>query len=134
MKKSEVPQDESFLSKNNITELYYALDDEGNYTTEQSKGWEAKTIIQNETMNVLNERIAEAKQKVASGEWSPIVYFMELNRMDWQTLAGYMGTWTWLIKRHVKPQKFKSLKTKTLEKYADIFNISVNELKNFNGK
>lgn len=134
MKKSEVPQDESFLSKKNVTELYYALDEEGNFSTQQSKGWEVKNIVQTETLNSLQQRILEAKQAVANGELSPIVYFMEINKMDWKTLAAYMNSFAFLIKRHQKPSVFNKLKPKTLAKYAEIFDISVEELTQFNGK
>ena len=33
MKKEEIPQDESNLSKSNVKELCYATDENGNYTT-----------------------------------------------------------------------------------------------------
>ena len=52
------------------------------------------------------------------------------NRMDWSILADYMNSWQFLIKRHAKPSVFKKLSQKTLQKYADIFQISVEELKN----
>ncbi len=44
MKKEEVPQDKSNLSKGNLKELCYATDENGNYTTALSSGWEPKTI------------------------------------------------------------------------------------------
>lgn len=50
--------------------------------------------------------------------------------MDWSILADYMNSWQFLIKRHAKPSVFKKLSQKTLQKYADIFQISVEELKN----
>ena len=43
MKKSEVPQDESDLANANFRELCYATDEQGNYVTENSTGWEVKT-------------------------------------------------------------------------------------------
>ncbi|WP_068595624.1 hypothetical protein ACF3NR_03715 [Vaginella massiliensis] len=134
MKKSEVPQDESFLSKQNVTEIYYALDEEGKFSTQKSKGWEVKTLVQTETLNSLHQRALVAKDAVANGQKSPIVYFMEVNKMDWKTLAAYMDTFTFLIKRHQKPSVFKKIKPKTLAKYAKIFNITVEELTSFDGK
>lgn len=131
MKKSEVPQDQSSLKKDDIKELYYAVDDNGKYTTELSSGWEPKTIVQNQTLEALNERIVLAKQQVTLGELSPIVYYMEKCRMDWATLADYMDMWTWRVKRHKKPHVFNKLSIKTKQKYADVFQISLNELINF---
>lgn len=131
MKKNEVPQDKSSLSSINMKELCYATDENGNYTTELSEGWEPKTIALNNSLEEINERIEDAKQQVLKGEVSPIAYFMELNRMDIGILASYVGKWQWQVKRHFKPNVFKSLSEKTLQQYASVFSISTENLKNF---
>ena len=133
MKKNEVPQDDSPLKSKNINEMVYAVDDDGKFVSVQSTGWEAKTVVQQENLEVLDQRIQQALIDVKAGNVSPIVYFMELNRMDWQTLAAYMGKFTFFVKRHGKPNVFKNLNTKTLQKYADVFGISLNDLQNFKG-
>lgn len=133
MKKNEVPQDDSPLKSKNINEMVYAVDDHGKFVSVQSTGWEAKTVVQQENLEVLDQRIQQALNDVKAGNVSPIVYFMELNRMDWQTLAAYMGKFTFFVKRHGKPNVFKNLNTKTLQKYADVFGISLNDLQNFKG-
>lgn len=130
MKKNEVPQDESPISKKGSTELVYAVDENGKMTEVQSKGWDPKSEVQYYNLEALNQRAADAREKVLQGEWSPIVYYMELHKMDWQTLAAYMNKWTFLVKRHKKPAVFKKLDKETLQKYAEIFQISVEELKN----
>lgn len=134
MKKEEVPQDESNLSKSNIKELIYATDTNGNYTTELSSGWEPKTIALNNSLLEINERIAIANEQVKNGEISSIVYFMEKSRMEINVLASYVSKWQWQVKRHFKPQVFAKLSDKMLQKYADVFNISIFELKNFKGE
>lgn len=133
MKKNEVPQDDSPLKRKNINEMVYAVDDDGKFVSVQSSGWEAKTVVQHENLEVLDQRIQQALNDVKAGNVSPIVYFMELKRMDWQTLAGYVGKWTFFVKRHAKPNVFKNLNTKTLQKYADVFGISLTDLQNFKG-
>lgn len=133
MKKNEVPQDDSPLKRKNINEMVYAVDDDGKFVSVQSTGWEAKTVVQHENLEVLDQRIQQALNDVKAGNVSPIVYFMELNRMDWQTLAAYVGKWTFFVKRHGKPNVFKNLKTKTLQKYADVFGISLTDLQNLKG-
>lgn len=133
MKKNEVPQDDSPLKNHKSNELVYAVDDNGKFVSVQSTGWEAKTVVQNENLEVLDQRIQQALNDVKAGNVSPIVYYMELNRMDWQTLAAYVGKWTFFVKRHGKPNVFKKLNTKTLQKYADVFGISLNDLQNFKG-
>jgi len=134
VKKQDLPQDESNLQSANMTEVLYVTDENDNYTTANSIGWDAKKAALEESMELINERIEEAKQNVANNLVSPIVYFMELNKMDIQVLAAYVDMWQWTVKRHAKPKIFKKLSDSTLKKYADAFEISVEELKNFNGK
>ena len=134
MKKQDIPQDESNLQSANMTEMLYVTDENNNYTTAQSIGWEAKKAALDESMELINERIEEAKQNVANNIVSPIIYFMELNKMDLQVLSAYVGKWQWTVKRHAKPNIFKKLSDSTLKKYADTFGISIEELKNFDGK
>lgn len=130
MEKDQVPQDQSNLTKNNVKELLYATDENGNYTTTLSTGWEPKTIALSNSIDEINERIADAKQQVLNGEVSPIVYFMEANKMDLNILSSYVGFWKWRVKRHFKPSVFAKLNDKILKKYADTFGVSIEELKN----
>ncbi|WET00558.1 hypothetical protein [Flavobacterium sp. YJ01] len=130
MEKENVPQDKSNLTKNNVKELLYATDENGNYTTTLSTGWEPKTIALSNSIDEINERIADAKQQVLNGEVSPIVYFMEVNKMDLTILSSYVGFWKWRVKRHFKPNVFATLSDKILKKYADTFEVSIEELKN----
>lgn len=134
MKQDEVPQDKSNLSKKNVKELCYAIDKDGNYTTVLSEGWEPKTIALNNSISEIEERIEKARQEVRAGKSSPIVYFMELHKMDLNILASYVGMWKWRIKRHFKPAVFKKMSDRSLAKYARVFDVSVEELKNFKGE
>ncbi len=134
MKKQDLPQDESNLKSANMTEVLYVTDENDNYTTANSIGWDAKKAALEESMELISERIEDARQQVARGQASPIVYFMELNKMDMQVLAAYAGIWQWRVKRHTKPKIFKTLSESVLKKYAGAFGISVDELKHFNGK
>lgn len=117
-----------------MTELVYVTDENDNYTTGKSSGWDAKKLALDESLELINERIQQAKDDVANNIVSPIIYFMELNKMDFGVLSSYVGMWQWTIKRHMKPNIFKKLKDSTLKKYADSFGITVEELKNFDGK
>mgnify|MGYP000903050871 FL=1 len=126
MKETELPQEKGALQ--DFTELCYVTDDEGNYTTLSSSGWEVKSIALEASLSRLQEQIDEAKADVLAGRKSPIVYYMLLNRMDWAVLADAMHRWQWVIKRHAKPSVFKKLSTKTLQKYAEVFGITVEEL------
>lgn len=117
-----------------MTEVVYVTDENDNYTTANSTGWDAKRLALDESLELINERIQQAKDDVANNMVSPIIYFMELNKMDFGVLSAYTNMWKWTIKRHTKPKVFKSLNESTLKKYADSFGITVEELKNFDGK
>ncbi|MBD3582163.1 hypothetical protein [Flavobacterium selenitireducens] len=131
MKKEEVPQDEGNLSKNNVRELLYATDEQGNYTTALSKGWEPKSIALANAMDDISDRMEAAKAEIRAGNASPILYFMEAAKMDIGILASYVGIWKWRVKRHFKPSIFAKLSDNTLQKYADAFDIGIDQLKNF---
>lgn len=130
LKKEDVPQDESKLETANIREVYYALDENGKYTTELSTGWDPKTIALNNALEQIKERVENARHRVLNNQTSTLEYYMELHKMDVTILASYVGFWQWQVKRHFKPAVFQKLKTKTLQKYADVFEISIEELKN----
>jgi hypothetical protein len=132
MKESEVPQDESNLESANFRELCYAVDENGNYTTANSTGWDPKTIALNNAIDDIKERIEKAKNKVLNNQASPIEYYMEVHKMDLPILASYVGLWQWRVKRHFKPSVFNKLTKKILSKYAEVFTISIEQLQDIN--
>ncbi|MEX1192654.1 MAG: hypothetical protein WEA99_11835 [Brumimicrobium sp.] len=133
MKKDAIPQDEeSSLSKKDMREVCYVVNEKGKYTTGLSSGWKAKTIALDVTIEQIEERVEQAKASVLAGKKSPIVYFMELCKMDWSILASYMEKPKWKIKRHAKPRVFKKLNAVMLNKYAEVFEVDVEQIKNFN--
>lgn len=128
MKKNEVPQDLGSLGK--ITkEVCYATDASGKYTTELSKGWDVKTNALDVTWDDIEHKVTAAKEKVLCNEASPILFFMEKNVMNIGILSSYTGFFKWQIKRHLKSEVFKKLSIRKLNKYAEVFNVSVDELK-----
>lgn len=128
MKKEEIPQDDGALNK--LTkEVVYAVDKDGNYTTELSTGWNVKSTALDVAWDDIVQRIENARQKVLKNLASPILYFMELRLMDIGIVAAYTGFWKWTIKRHLNPSVFKKLSEKKLQQYANAFNVSVEELK-----
>ncbi len=129
MKKQEIPQDPSAL--NNVTkEVAYAVDDAGNYTTDLSTGWSVKAEALDHAWQDIEKRVADARAKIERKEASPLLYFMEKKLMDIKILSAYTGFWGITIKRHLRYGPFKKLNQKRLEKYAEVFDISVDELKN----
>lgn len=132
MKKEDLPQDPGALA-NFTREVCYVKNAEGKYETALSEGWDVKKDALDNAWVDVNERIGAAKKAVADGEKSPVYYFMELRLMDLQLVSSYTGFFPFFVKRHMKPSVFKGLSDGKLRKYADAFDITVEELKNFKG-
>lgn len=131
MQKKDVPQDLGALGK--ITrEVSYATDDAGKYTTAQSLGWDVKKTALDAAWSDIEKRTEQAKQKVLNREASAILYFMEKKLMDISILAGYTGFRKWQVKRHLKLSVFNKLPQEKLERYAEVFNVRIDALKNIN--
>lgn len=129
MKKDEIPQDRSALD-NVSKELCYAVDETGKYETALSKGWHVKAGALDLAWNEIRQRVDQAAEKVKQKQASPILYFMELKLMDPELLAAYTGFWKWKIKRHMKPHVFHKLPEWKLRKYADLFEVPLDTLRN----
>ena len=128
MKKEEVPQDLSSLGK--ITkEVCYATDSSGKYVTALSQGWDVKITALDTAWHDIEKRVGQAREKVLNHEASPLLFFMEKGLMDISILAGYTGYWKWQIKQHLKPSVFNKLSNKKLQIYAEVFNVTVDDLK-----
>lgn len=127
MKRNEVPQDEAFFGEYN--EITYAVDKDGRYSKEKSKGWDPKIVANSQYWKALEEDVQATVKEVRDGKASPILYYMTVMQMDIGLLASYVGLWRWTVKRHLKPSVFTRLKPDMLEKYAAIFEITVDQLK-----
>lgn len=132
MQLDEVPQDGlDYKERNKLRKLMYATDKDGHYTGIPSVGWEAENIATKGAWDEVSEALKETEAAVQAGQLSPIAYYMQKSLMDVAILASYVGRWQWTVKRHMKPCVFAKLSERTLAKYAEVFNISVAELKTF---
>lgn len=129
MKKKEVPQDDENLFEGKFKVVKYAVDDDGNYGTVGSTGWEPENAVLNQAWDEINKKVEETKNKIETGELSPLAYHMEKNIMDVGMLSQYMDISKRKVAKHLEPSGFNDLDAKTLEKYAEVFDISVEELK-----
>lgn len=128
MKAKEVPQDDENLLEGKFKDPIYTLDENGNYTTSYSVGWDVKNAVLKNAWGVINEKMEQARAEVLNGTASPIKYYMEKTIMDPSLLAKYTGFWKWRVKKHLKPKGFSKLSKEALKKYADIFDLTVDEL------
>ena len=131
MKKEEIPNDNRTLV-NHFPELCYCKNEQGNYDTAQSTGWEVKTDALENAWDDIHQRIADAKLLVESGKKSPIYFFMEKNLMTITILASYMKISPIRVWWHLKPVGFRNLKPSILEQYSKVFKITKETIKQTN--
>ncbi len=128
MRKKEVPQDDEGLMEGKIKDLCYALDENGKYVQVFSTGWGPKNAAMKQAWDEIREKVERTRQRVLAGEISPVAYYMEKNIMNIPLLAQYLELPKRKVRKHLKPQVFLKLDKKILEKYAETFAITVDEL------
>lgn len=131
MKIKEVPQDNIKTFKGFGTKAMYAVDENGQYATIPTSGWEVEEVVLRDVIDDFAKLAEEAKSRVIKGNTSPIEYYMNKYFMDLPALAAGMSLTKWRVKRHFNPKVFNKLNNEMLQKYADFFNLDVEELKNF---
>jgi hypothetical protein len=87
-------------------------------------------VVLQQAWDLFNERMEDAKQKVLAGKASPIVYYMEKIYADTLGLSMMAGIPIWKVKLHFRPWFFKRMNENDRKKYAEAFNISVDQLNN----
>jgi hypothetical protein len=127
MKVQEVPQDNGMIEDYGH-EVCYAVDDQGKYVLAPSLGWEPKNIVNELAWDLIHQKTKETIEQIHNGKLSTLAFHMANNQMDVKLLAKYVHLPRRKVKRHLKPEGFKALETDLLQRYADIFNISVDQL------
>jgi hypothetical protein len=129
MKKEEVPQDGDNLHQGSFKQIFYAVDPNGSYTSVTSVGWEPENIALEQAWEHVETRVAQMQEAVHAGQLSPIAFYMERTLLDLPLLARKIGKFQWQVKRHMKPSVFAKLSSGIMEKYASIFGITSDQLK-----
>ena len=128
MKKKDVPQDNEGLLQDKFREPCYAIDEDGNYVMVPSTGWAPKNAALKQAWEEVNEKAESAREKVLTGKRSILAWHMEKNIMAIKLLSQYTGIPRRKIRKHLKPNVFQSLDESILQIYADVFNITLEEL------
>jgi ribosomal protein RSM22 (predicted rRNA methylase) len=127
MKIDDVPQDRGMISDDR-REICYAVDEDDLYVLAQSAGWEVKNIANDQAWDIIRQQVDDTLKKIEAGELSPLAFHMVKNQMNVSLLAKYVRINRWRVKRHLKPEVYTRLKPSVLKKYADVFEISVEQL------
>ena len=127
MEIKDIPQDDSESYHGHLKVIYGTRD--GRYEAGTSSGWQDEAYATEMAVAELDEQTRAAREAVARGEYSPLYYHMFRFRHDESGLAMAAGVWKWQLRRHLRPEIFAKLPDKTLQKYADALQISIDELK-----
>ncbi|MDR2764485.1 MAG: hypothetical protein LBB90_05585 [Tannerella sp.] len=129
MKVEEVPQDDKYLGRTNLREVCYAVDENGEYCQVLSVGWEPKNEALSLAWESISEEAEAIRHEVLDRRKSPLAYHMEKHLFDTSLLAAYAGFSKRTVKKHLQPGVFACLDDRTLGRYAEVLNISIEELK-----
>jgi len=128
MKLDEVPQDNS-KTYSGHRKLLYAHSQETGYTPVQSSGWNIEEAATQDAVDYYEKLAADAAKRVLAGKRSPLFFHMYQKRMDLALLAQTSGYYQWQIKRHFKPAVFVKLNDAKLQRYCEVLDISLNDIK-----
>lgn len=128
MKKDRVPQDDDNLMEGRSRELCYAVDENGRYVSVLSSGWEPKNAALLQAWEQIGEEAKEAFDSFKADRMSPLGFYMARGMFDVSLLSAYTKIPKRRIKSHLVPKNFRRLDAETLRKYAEVLDISVDEL------
>ena len=127
MKIREVPQERG-INPENIHEVCYAVDESGRYVLSDSAGWEPKNIVNDQAWEIIKAQVQTVSEQILAGKLSPLAFHMAKNQMNTGLLSRYVGFSRWRVKRHLRPAVFRRLEPDVLRRYADVFEITVEQL------
>lgn len=129
MEEIKVPKEDN-ATLNGMQKVMYTTDSSGDFVRENygSNIEEFATQTAVDEYELLKE---EALLNISKGVSSPICFYMYENRMDLPTLSSMVDMFSFRVKRHLQMKHFKKLNEKILSKYALVFNISIEELRDF---
>jgi hypothetical protein len=90
--------------------------------------WQPVNVVNAQAWQEIEKNIAASKDKIAAGRVSCLHYYMTANQMDTGLLAQYTGQRRWQVFLHLVPFFFKRLPASILKKYAELFQISPDDL------
>ena len=124
----EVPQEGNRTMAGHRRAMY-ARDKDGRIVIVASRGGEVDETVTLQALERIREMSEEARQRVLAGRTSPLEYWMYAQRLDLPQLSQVTGFWKWRIRRHFRPEKFLTLPSKILERYAAVMGITVEQIK-----
>lgn len=106
----------------------YVADAQGEQELISGSVWQPVNIVNRQAWEEIEEHIAASREKIAQGRVSCLHYYMIANQMNIGLLAQYTGQARCLVRLHLIPFVFRRLGRKTLDRYANVFLVSPEDL------
>jgi hypothetical protein len=104
--------------------VLYAEKDDGTYGPMQTGSYMSGTNI-SEHFRVTENLSRSLTEQLRAGTISPVYYYMMIEGLNIDEMAGRTGISKRRVKKHLTPAGFGKMKITSLKKYADVFNIPV---------
>ena len=120
------------ISESSVTDgvkiISYVANNKGKQELVQGSMWSPVDVVNHQAWQEIDKHIEASREKVAAGRASCLHYYMIANQMDTGLLASYTRQPRWLVCLHLIPFCFRRLRSGTLRKYAEVFNVSQDDL------
>ncbi len=113
-----------------LATVSYSVNSDGAYELVSGPGWQPVNVVNAQAWREIEKEISVAEDKVHSGRASCLQYYMTANQMDVGLLARYTGQPRWRIRLHLMPFFFSKLAPDAIRKYAELFQVTSEDLKN----
>jgi transcriptional regulator with XRE-family HTH domain len=104
--------------------VLYAEKEDGTFGPFQTGSYMTGVNI-SEHFKVTSNLSRSLTEQLKSGKISPVHYFMMLEGLNLEELAGRTGIAKFRVKRHLTLKGFRKMRTGTLKRYADVLNIPI---------
>ncbi len=115
----------------NSKRVKYSTDADGKLVEVYEEISEYSEIVAGNVMDWYSDLAEKAKERVRRDLTSPIEYFMYRSEMEVDVLAALTGFSPRTVRRHMKPGVFRALDEASLERYAEVFQVPVDAMRNF---
>ena len=107
--------------------ILYVEKEDGKYEPMQTGSYITKNFL--DDYELKRRHLEESlKKQVLSGEVSPIYYYMVLEDLTLSELSARAGIRKGKVKKHLEGFHFNALPQETLQRYADVFNVTVPDI------
>ncbi len=124
----EQEQDTARSVTDGLQTVNYVADAGGRQELVPGFVWQPVDVVNRQAWQEIAQHIAASRVLVESGQASCLHYYMTANQMDTALMASYTGQSRWWVRLHLRPWCFRRLSRRTLEKYAELFQVRVEDL------